>query len=495
MPDVVFTTDAENAKALAEFGRIAKSLQNLERKHAKAADGARRQDKALDGMGRTVARLGKGLLALGGIGSAVGALGQVSQRIDEVSRSSANLNRDIRPLLSLGDNFKDIEGIRKNVLSGSTGLGRGSKEVTDAFFALQSGASNLDDTVRNDLFRSASQLAFLQNGDLAGSVNLLVKFYQNYGDQVKSVTELSDKLFATADRGALTLDELASFGPDVAAAAKIMNISMEELLGTLIVTTQQLGRNERTFTGVRNVILRMSNAQREGINLTGSFTDKLQQLSRVKPDVLKKVFGDEAISAIAVASKNSGAIADEVGRLNREAGALSTKIKNIVKDQQQLSAINLAAADEAKKNVLAGDLSPGVSAFALRKADIETGILSTGLGQFQPETLTKFQAGLGAALLGGSDFVNDKLGGDRGEGFLSRSFRSIEDVGREVRSDAQQRSFPEVFRQNLHNEGVIDLDKMSKAADRLNQAAEKQLQAAQAQERAAGRRSINAQRE
>lgn len=501
MADVIFRLDAEQAKAVNSFLRVVDSQRKSERQFKKTTNAARDQDRMLDRAGKTVGKLGRGLLALGGVGSVAGVLSQVSRGLDEAARASTGFEREIRPLLSLGDNFKNIEDIRKQVLSGSTGLGRGSKEVTDAFFALQSGASNLSDEVRNDLFRSASQLAFLQNGDLAGSVNLLVKFYQNYGDRVKNVTDLSDKLFATADRGALTLDELAKLGPDVAASAKIMGISLEELLGTFIVTTQQLGKNEKTFTGVRNVILRMANAQREGIQLTGTFTDKLQQLSRVDPETLKRVFGDEAIAAIAVASKNAGAIKGEVDSLNRSAGELSGKIQGIIRDQKQLAQINLASAEQARTNARAGDLPQNVLDFALQKADIATGISTSILGQVQPESLTNAQASIAASLLTFDDFLREK-GLPFGLSTLAPGFNLFgvkggleaqQSIGESRRLNAQFDAAPEIGLANIRPRGSdaspsggINVDSFDRAATKLERAAE-------SLQRTANRRSTTAQ--
>ena len=499
--DVTFNLVSENAKALLSMRQMAKSLQALERRHAKAASQARLQDKALGKTAATVGKLGKSLLALGGIAGIAGAFSQISAGLDETTAASGRLSREIRPLLSLGDNFNDIEGIRRRVLSASSGLGRGSKEVADAFFALQSGASNLSDTMRQDLFKSASDLAFLQNGDLAGSVNLLVKFYQNYGSEVKSVTSLTEKLFAAADRGALTLDELAKFGPDVAAAAKVMNVSLDELLGTLIVTTQQLGRNEKTFTGVRNIILRMSNAQREGINLTGKFTDKLQQLNRIDPNILKKIVGDEAIAAIAVAAGNAGAIADEVARLSGEAGQLRTKLNAIVRNKKQLAEINLAAAAQTQKNIIAGDASPAVNKFALLKADIASGLADTTSGAFT-SSLRGIQSNVFAGGIVLEDLIKHNIPGFNEESFIGNNIRGLQDIGRERRQAAQQFARPEAVRQEFINgidglgavaaPGGVSADQNFKNLDR---AAEKLERSAAALERAANRRNINAQRE
>lgn len=504
MADVIFRLDADNAKAVNAFLRMVDSQSKAERQFKKTTAAASLQDKTMNRMSATFSKIGAGLLALGGASSVVGTLTQIVQGMDRAAKASASLETEIRPLLSLGDNFRDIESIRQRVLSGSTGLGRGSKEVTDAFFALQSGASNLSNTVRNDLFKSASELAFLQNGDLAGSVNLLVKFYQNYGDRVRSVTDLSEKLFATADRGALTLDELARFGPDVAAAAKVMNISFEELLGTLIVTTQQLGRNERTFTGVRNVILRMSNAQREGINLTGSFTDKLQQLAQVDPDMLKKVFGDEAISAIAVASRNAGAIAAEVNSLNSGTGQLREKLKGIIGDARQLAAINLASAEQAFTNTAAGNLSPEVSKSVLRGKDIATGLAGTAFGQISPD-FTKILGGIGGLALSFDEYLkNEALIDPRRFNPLSQfaldaailePIRNAQTIGTERRLDAQQRNFPEAAAANYYASGDLKPGNNNRGDTALLSAANKLERAAASLERTGNRRSINAQRE
>jgi TP901 family phage tail tape measure protein len=263
------------------------------------------------------ARLTKGLTIAAAATAATFALvtsstAKVVEGFTTIGQANADYYRAVRPLLSTGDNLARPGRVQDRVLALSGGTGMSLQEAAGSLYNLESSTSNLPSGDRSKLLGAGLSLTQVAGGNLDDNIMALVKAWQVYGKEVGTVEQLQSKLFLTADKGVLTMQDLATLLPDVLPAAKAFGISLDEVGGALITATQVGGRTEKTFTGIRNVIVRMSEAQKEGLQLTGSFTDKLTQLSKVPPEQLKRIFGDEAISVISALAQKSAEVASNV---------------------------------------------------------------------------------------------------------------------------------------------------------------------------------------
>lgn len=310
MGNVRFELDAESGKAVQAFLRVVDA-----------------QKKTEDGM-RKIVRAGEGLEKIGnslrnwvsGLGSAVTVgqmVGAAGADIEKAARASIAFEDAMTGLLSLENNLASSGAIKNRVLTLSNVLGMDPKEVASAMFDLQSGTANLAAVQRDDLFRSGVMLNKVTGEGLPTSLKVLTKTYQIYRNELRDVTDAQNKVFYTAEQGYMTFGEMAGFLPEVLSGAKAMGNSVDEAMGALIVATQYGGKTETTFTGVRNVFLRMNEAVKEGIPLTGSLAEKLQTLSKLPPDMLKKIFGDEAIATIKNLTDHIDEVHQRVGELQR----------------------------------------------------------------------------------------------------------------------------------------------------------------------------------
>lgn len=246
-----------------------------------------------------------GAAALAGAYFAGQALEQYRTQLGSIAGEGATMERELRPLLSLGANAANARGLRSQVIDLSTATGIARPEVAQAMFNLQSGTANLDAPTRKQLLRGGMQMTQVAGGNLDTNLTALVKAWQVYGDQVQSVDLLQGKLFTTMEQGFMTMEDLARLLPDVMPAGKAFGLSLDEIGGSLITATQVGGRNEKTFTGMRNLVTRMSNAKDEGIDLgTGDFVSKIERLAKVDPEIIKKIFGDEAITTVLTLTQN-----------------------------------------------------------------------------------------------------------------------------------------------------------------------------------------------
>ncbi len=323
--EVEFNIDTNAAKVTKEIKQLSKAQESLieETKRLDRAErGLASQEKALERNikararamnkanqeSRLGARVARGGRAVGGalssgavIGGAVAAGAAalaVSKGIRESSAEALGFADSMTALLSLGNNAKNFKQIRAQVEELSITSGKSVAEIANGMFTLQSATSNLSQAIRDDLLRESIELSKANGTQLEPTLNALTTVFQIYGKEVKNVADLQNKLQLAQQRGKLTFDDLARFMPEVSAAAQAMGFSLNEVNAALTVATIKGGRSETTFTGLRNVFLRIHDAEKKGISLTGTFAEKLEQLSRVDPNTLKELFGAESIAVI-----------------------------------------------------------------------------------------------------------------------------------------------------------------------------------------------------
>lgn len=250
-----------------------------------------------------------------------------------VRRETMLFERQLTELFSLGNNASESGGIRKRVLEISNAYGIARGEIAKSLFDLQSGTANLDESQRKQLLQSALELREVYGAALPDALRGLTKTYQIYGDQVDRVSDLQRKVAFLAEEGVVNFTEVSTLLPDVASAADAVGTSLDEVLASLVVATQRGGDTGKTFTGVRNVFLRLNNAEKEGIHLTGTFTERLAQLNReASAETLKKIFGDEALAAANNLLKSTEQIDGVLRRIGTNLPDIGDKIAQSLDD-------------------------------------------------------------------------------------------------------------------------------------------------------------------
>lgn len=313
MGKVVFKLDADEAKAVNSFMKVVDAQKKTERQFGKSTQAGKRFSGAMGGLGKTMMGLAGGLIGAAGVRMAIGA---VTQSLQVARREVLGFEDEITELLALGKNVKNIRAIKNEILdmSGATGIAR--KEIVDAMFFAQSALSNVSKEIKEGVIKRAIELKKVMGVDLRSGVNLLSKAFSIYGKTIEDLEPIQSKLAEIAKESVLTAQEMAVYMPDVLAAAKTFGYTIEEIGGALMVATGQLGKTEKSMTGLRNVFLRMSNAEKEGIELTGDFTEQIQELSKLDPEILKKIFGIEAIPVISALVNKTDELAESIKSLH-----------------------------------------------------------------------------------------------------------------------------------------------------------------------------------
>lgn len=378
---VVYELDANEQKAIDGFRRAIGKAKQMEaavsKGSAKMTRGHARHGQELKGLAAAYGDLGhlggmvmQGLAmsAIMGAGTAV-MVGAVRE-LQGQAKIQEDFEREITGLLSLGSNVENIKLIKREVVDLSNAFNRPREEIAEFLFNLQSNAANLSEEIRGGIKKESLELAQVTGATLPTSVNVLTKAWQAYGDELRGVNDLQNKIYLTAERGAITLEKLGTFAPDVFQSAAALGYSIDETLGAFITATQKGGRTEKVLTGVRNVFVRMDKAAEKlakkkfEFSLTGSLVEDLRQLEAVPGNVLAEVFGEEAIASIAALTSGVEDLAAEIERLRTVEGDLAAdREKQRLKDPAYVRSETITTARRGSENLM---LEGGKTAFAQR---------------------------------------------------------------------------------------------------------------------------------
>ncbi len=249
------------------------------------------------------------------------AFNGVSTMLDKTGKAGAAFEDEMKPLLSLGGNLKSGGALKDKVLglSGAYGIDRG--QVSSSMFYLQSAAANMTGGQREQILSAAGGVNKVAGGDLQTDVLAVTKLMQTYGASMGTADMAASKLMVTEDQAAITMQELATLLPDVLPAAKLMGHTYDEVAASIITATQVMGNNEKTMTGLRNMFLKLAEAQEKGLVHAGKLTDQLAELSRLPGGVLEKMFGEREVAVVAALADKTGEVLHNVQNMEKVTGS------------------------------------------------------------------------------------------------------------------------------------------------------------------------------
>lgn len=342
MADVLFRMDADTAKAVQGVLKLAEAQGKTETAAKKTAKSL----SSIEKMGKQAGDAIKGM-ALGMVGFQT--ISQSFQShistLKEASAATRTFEGEMTGLLSLGDNIKFGTKIKDQVLSMSNATGRARSEIADLMFAAQSSADNLSKDLQGSLVAGSLDVSKLTGEGAPETLRLLVKTWQTYGDQVKDVTDLQNKLILAAEMGDTTFADLAARLPEVNSAAKAVGISFDQVLAALISLTQKQGDVGKAFTQLRNFFLMSEKAFNSGLlKNTGDFVTNLQQIGTLNSEQLLKIFGTENLSGAKDLASSVADIANNLKTIEATSG-------NIAKEKtfERFADPSYRAADTAAK--------------------------------------------------------------------------------------------------------------------------------------------------
>ena len=295
MADAKITADGDASKIIKELRKARTEIDRLGGKLVKINSASKRTAR---NTGKMVTAFKQLAGAYVGIAALRTVVADVSKSFQEARRETLGFEDELTDLLSLGENVGNISKIKDEVLafSGAWGIARAS--VIDSMFDIQSGASSLSKEMREGIRKEVLEIAKVTKTDLPSATKLMVKTWNIYGDSLKNANQLQNKLFKTAELGFLNFKEMSENLADVVSPAKALGYSLDDVLAALVTATQKGGKTQKTFTGLRNVFIRMDKAVKEGLTTNKDFMAQLNDLSSIDPKIVSRIFGAETIAVI-----------------------------------------------------------------------------------------------------------------------------------------------------------------------------------------------------
>lgn len=319
--DVTFIVSAETAQAFNSFQKLIGKQSDSERAFKRQAAAGDRFAKGLSNAGRSVANFTAGLVSLS---AATGFVTNLGKAMLDLADKSAAFGGELRPLLVDDASLANIEAVREQVLSLSGAYGMSRAEIVGALDEMSDTTGNLSATTRDELMTASVNLSRLLGGDLKENVGAVVKNFQAWRDAGVSVGQVQKTLMQVSESSGISIGELGANMPGLGLLAQQVGVGFDELAAGIIVAGRTLGSSEQAFTGMKQVLIKLGDAEERGVVLTGNLADKFSQFAgSADPDMIERVFGDRALGV-------AGALTRGVAELRQETEALQALPDGII---------------------------------------------------------------------------------------------------------------------------------------------------------------------
>jgi TP901 family phage tail tape measure protein len=176
------------------------------------------------------------------------------QTISGVSRNFVEFDKSIALISTqLGDATEQTKEFESASKSLALQFGTKLTDQSAAFYEVLS-AGITDTKQATDLLVEANKLAIGGNAQLATTIDGLTSIMKGYGDKVKDVSDVSDGFFTAALAGKTTIEELAEGLGRVVPIAETLNVTFDELSGSVAALTLSGISTREAITGVRGIL-------------------------------------------------------------------------------------------------------------------------------------------------------------------------------------------------------------------------------------------------
>jgi len=131
-----------------------------------------------------------------------------------------------------------------------------------------------------------------------------------------------------------------------------MGISFDDIAGSIITASATMGKNEKTFTGIRNFFLHLPDAMKAGMVHKGPFLSMLKELQAASPDAMINLFGERTVAVVAALADKSGEVASNSNKIGAVApSVLSQRATLRLQDPTIAAAETLKSAQQQSKQM------------------------------------------------------------------------------------------------------------------------------------------------
>ncbi|SEN43237.1 phage tail tape measure protein [Nitrosomonas marina] len=312
----------------------AEYTKGLDRNSQAALKFARDTQRTFDGATNNI----KGFLtrSAGQVAALVGTVAGVSASLNTALDFDRSLAEVSTLLDGAADSTRELEFEAQRL---AKQFGTMPVEQVKAFYqVISAGAS--DAAEATDILTAANKLAVGGVTQVDVAVDGLTSILNAYGDQVESVTAVSDTLFVGMRSGKTTIGELSTNLGKVAPIAASLNVGFDELVATVAALTKGGISTTESITGVRAILAAVAKPTKEATDLSeglgiqfnsaglqakgfAGFLDEVVTKTGGSTDKLAQLFGGvEALVPVMALAGNAGQdFSDIMGQMGEKAGA------------------------------------------------------------------------------------------------------------------------------------------------------------------------------
>lgn len=263
-------------------------------------------------------------------------LGQAIRKYTEFEKNLAN----VRTMLT-ADTDKFINQYRVGIQEIAVEFGQGTDVLAKGLYDLLSAGAKAEDGL--ELLRVAAKAAVGGVTDTATSVDALTSVLNSYGIQGRHAAAVTDLMFTAVRRGKLTYEQLAHGIGNVALNAVNARVMIHELLAAISTITYSGLPAERSFTALRSALAAFQApsvqaakiAETYGIKMgaaameTMGLARAVEQLRRVPPDLLVKMFPRRSSVTILAMLNNMERLVADIKEMKNAAGAAEVAFQKL----------------------------------------------------------------------------------------------------------------------------------------------------------------------
>jgi len=272
--------------------------------------------------------------AMFGTSGLIAGVSKIIGEFGDASKQARNFTDSITGLVALGGNIDEIKD-SVNKLSIETGVM--ADDVANAMFVIQSGSAGAGKAIQDELLRNSINLSKVWGVDLATASDALTTIFNIYGKEVGTVTDLTNKLNFASVQGKTNFQEIGTLLPAVASTAKAFGTDFDDLVASIVVGTKEGGNASVTFTGIRNSLAALEEAQKKGIKTSGTLAERLIQLRDAGVPLLD-IFGKEGLATgqTLIGAAGSGVLKSTAAASRSQTGdVVSDRLRNRVAQDKQ----------------------------------------------------------------------------------------------------------------------------------------------------------------
>ncbi len=319
-------------------------------------------------------------------GAIVGALALAGNK-------SAGFGNELAEIGTLGEAAAGhLDQYRASVMKMAVDYGQATGSLNKAIY--DSVSAGIDAAKADEFVAKASKLATVGRVQTSQSVDLLTTALKNYGAGADEAEHYSDVLFATVQQGKTTISELQASLGQVAPAASMANVGIEEVGAAMATLTSSTGNTAISATGLKAALVATvapsdalaaalkrhgyasGEAALKAVGLAGVMKIVGEESGGSSTKIQELYPGMEALSAVSVlAANNAGTLSEKLEAVRDSAGVTTREFKRMAKEpafrmQQARAAFEVSsiAIGQSIQSILApiASVSAGLLGFIAR---------------------------------------------------------------------------------------------------------------------------------